>query len=129
MSQDLYTVRPIRTEADYEVALKLVEPYFESDPEPDSDAGAHFEALITLIEAYEAKHYPIDPPDPVEAIKFRMEQQGLTARDLEPMIGSRGRVSEVLNRKRPLSMAMVWRLHQGLGIAAETLIRPAKPAA
>ena len=124
MSQDAYSIQPIRTEADYHVALKQVEPYFDDEPDPDSDAGAHFEALITLIAAYEAKHFLVDPPDAVEAIKFRMEQQGLTARDLEPMIGSRGRVSEVLNRKRPLSMAMVWRLHQGLGIAAESLIRP-----
>jgi len=119
-----YTPRPIRTDSDYRAALKLATPYFDHEPEPDSEAGAHFEALLTLIEAYEAKHYPIDPPDAVDAIKFRMEQQGLTARDLEPMIGSRGRVSEVLNRKRPLSMAMVWRLHQGLGIPAESLIRP-----
>jgi HTH-type transcriptional regulator / antitoxin HigA len=104
--------------------LKQVEPYFDNEPEPESEAGAHFEALITLIAAHEAKHYPTDPPDAVEAIKFRMEQQGLTPRDLEPMIGSRGRVSEVLNHKRPLSMAMVWRLHQGLGIPAESLIRP-----
>lgn len=124
MSQDAYSIRPIRTEADYHAALKQVEGYFDNEPEPDSEAGAHFEALITSISAHEAKQYPIDPPDAVEAIKFRMEQQGLTARDLEPMIGSRGRVSEVLNRKRPLSMAMVWRLHQGLGIPAESLIRP-----
>ena len=124
MSQDAYFIRPIRTDDDYRAALKQVEPYFDNEPEPDSEAGAHFEALITLIVAYEAKHYPMDPPDAVEAIKFRMEQQGLTARDLEPMIGGRGRVSEVLNRKRPLSMAMVWRLHQALGIPAESLIRP-----
>ena len=129
MSQDAYPIRPIRTEADYLAALKLVEPYFDTDPEPESDAGAHFEAMITLIVAYEAKHYPIDPPDPVEAIKFRMQQQGLTARDLEPMIGSRGRVSEVLNRRRPLTMAMVWRLHTQLGIPAESLISPPRRAA
>ncbi len=124
MSQDALPIRPIRTEADYRAALLLVAPCFDDEPDPDSEAGAHFEAMLTLIEAYEAKHYPIDPPDAVVAIKFRMEQQGLTARDLEPMIGSRGRVAEVLNRKRPLSMAMAWRLHQGLGIPAESLIRP-----
>jgi HTH-type transcriptional regulator/antitoxin HigA len=73
-----------------------------------------------------AANYPIDPPDPVEAIKFRMEQMGLTPRDLEPMIGGRGRVSEVLNRRRPLSLAMVRRLHEGLGSSAETLIRPSR---
>ena len=124
MTDDRFTLRAIRTEANYQAALKLVEPYFDADPEPDSDEGAHFEALIALIMAYEAKHFPMLPPDPIEAIKFSMEQQGLTNRDLEPMIGSRGRVSEVLSGKRRLSMAMVWRLHEGLGIAAETLIRP-----
>jgi len=129
MSQDAYAIRPLRTEGDYRAALKLVEPYFDTDPEPDSDAGAHFEALITLIAAYEAKHFPAPPPDPVEAIKFRMQQQGLTARDLEPMIGSRGRVSEILSRKRPLTLAMVRRLHTQLGIPAESLIAPRRRAA
>ena len=124
MSHDPFSIRPIRSEADYRAALELVAPYFDTEPEPDSEAGAHFEAMLTLIEAYEARHYPIDPPDAVDAIKFRMEQQGLSAKDLEPMIGSRGRVSEILNRKRTLSMAMVWRLHRDLGIAAESLIRP-----
>jgi HTH-type transcriptional regulator/antitoxin HigA len=123
MSRKTYTLHPIRTDADYRAALKQVAPYFDREPEPDSEAGAHFEALLVLIEAWEAKHYPMDPPDPVEAIKFRMEQMGLTPRDLEPMIGGRGRVSEVLNRKRSLSLSMVRRLHEGLDIPAETLIR------
>ena len=116
---------PIRTEDDYQAALAEVETYFDRDTEPDesSSEGAHFDALVTLIEAYEAKHYPIDPPDPIEAIRFRMEQQGLKPKDLEPMIGQRNRVYEVLNGKRKLTMAMVWRLHTGLGIAAESLIR------
>ena len=116
-------IHPIRTEADYQAALQLVAPYFDNEPEIDSDAGAHFEAMLTLIEAYEAKYYPIDPPDPVQAIKFRMEQQGLMPKDLEPMIGQRNRVYEVLNGKRKLTMAMVWKLHTGLGIPAESLIR------
>jgi HTH-type transcriptional regulator/antitoxin HigA len=116
-------LRPIRTDADYRAALSLVAPYFEHEPEMDSDAGAHFEAMLALIEAYEAKHYPISPPDPIEAILFRMEQQGLKPKDLEPMIGRRNRVYEVLNRKRKLTMAMVWRLHTELGIPAESLIR------
>ena len=116
-------ITPIRTPADYKAALALVAPYFDNEPEIDSDAGAHFEAMVTLIEAYEAKHYPITPPDPIEAILFRMEQQGLKPKDLEPMIGQRNRVYEVLNRKRKLTMAMVWRLHTGLGIPAESLIR------
>lgn len=123
MNANAYLIHPIRTQADYQEALQLVEPYFDQEPEPGSEAGAHFEALVTLIEAYEAKHYPITPPDPVEAIKFRMEQQGLKPKDLEPMIGRSSRVYEILNRKRPLTMAMVWRLHTGLGIPAESLIR------
>lgn len=123
MKKNAYPIHPIRTEADYQAALQLVAPYFDDEPKLDSEAGAHFEAMVTLIEAYEAKHYPIDPPDPVEAIKFRMEQQGLKPKDLEPMIGPRNRVYEVLNGKRKLTMAMVWKLHTGLGIPAESLIR------
>ena len=123
MKKSAYSIHPIRTEADYQAALQLVAPYFENEPEIDSDAGAHFEAMLTLIEAYETKHYPIDPPDPVDAIKFRMEQQGLKPKDLEPMIGQLNRVYEVLNGKRKLTMAMVWKLHIGLGIPAESLIR------
>ena len=85
--------------------------------------------LATLIDAYESDHDPMDPPDPIEAIKFRMEQQGLTRRDLEPIIGSRARVAEVLNRKRDLSIAMIRRLHERLGISAEVLIRPVRKRA
>ena len=110
MKKHTYQIRAIRTKADYEVALQEVAPYFDNEPEIDSDAGAHFEAMITLIEAYEAKHYPIAPPDPIEAVKFRMEQQGLKPKDLQPMIGGLNRVYEVLNRKRPLSLSMVRRL-------------------
>ena len=116
-------INPIRTVEDYKAALALVAPYFDNEPEIDSDAGAHFEAMVTLIEAYEAKHYPISPPDPIEASLFRMEQQGVKPEDLEPMIGQRNRVCKVLNRKRKLTMAMVWCLHIGLGIPAESLIR------
>ena len=123
MKKNAYPLRPIRTEADYQTALRLVAPYFDNEPELETDAGAHFEAMVTLIEAYEAKHYPIDPPDPLDAIKFRMEQQGLKPKDLEPMIGQRNRVYEVLNGKRKLTLAMVWKLHMGLGIPAESLIR------
>ena len=125
MKKNAYPIHPIRTEADYQAPLQLVAPYFDHEPELDSDPGAHFEALLTLIEAYEAyeayeaKHYPIAPPDPLQAIK----QQGLKPKDLEPMIGRRNRVYEVLNGKRKLTMAMVWKLHTGLGIPAESLIR------
>jgi len=89
-------------------------------------AGDRLDVLATLIDAYEAEHFPIDPPDPIEAIKFRMEQQGLTRKDLEPLVGTRTRVAEVLNRKRSLSIAMIRRLHKALGISAETLIRPSR---
>lgn len=124
MSNATLTLHPIRTEADYRQALKQVESYFdaEQEPDPDSEEGAHFEALVTLIEAYERKHYPIDPPNPVDAIKFRMEQSGLSVKDLEPMIGKSNRVYEVLTHKRSLSLGMIRRLHKGLGIPAEVLI-------
>ena len=88
--------------------------------------GDRLDVLVTLIEAYEDKHYPMDPPDPIEAIQFRMEQQGLTRKDLEPMIGTRNRIAEVLNRKRGLSIEMIRSLHDKLGISAEVLIRPTR---
>jgi HTH-type transcriptional regulator/antitoxin HigA len=93
---------------------------------PDGD---RLDVLGTLIDAYETLHHPMDPPDPVEAIRFRMEQQGITRRDLESILGPRARVAEVLNRKRGLSIAMIRRLHDRLGIAAEVLIRPSRDAA
>ncbi len=117
-------IRPIKTAVDHAAVLQEISALMAADPALDTPEGDRLDVLITLVQAYEAKHFPIEPPDAIEAIKFRMEQQGLTPRDLEPMIGSRGRVSEVLSGKRRLSMAMVWRLHEGLGIAAETLIRP-----
>ena len=123
MKKNAYPIRPIRTKADYQAALQWVAPYFDNEPELESDAGAHFETMVTLIEAFEAKHYPIDPPDPVDAIKFCLEQQGLKPKDLEPRMGQRNRVYEVLNGKRKLTLAMVWKLHTGLGIPAESLIR------
>ena len=115
-------IRPIHNESDYKAALNAVSPYFDNEPEPGSEDADRFELLATLIEAYEAKHYPIGLPDPIEAIKFRMEQAGLTVKDLEPMIGRSNRVYEVLNRKRPLTLAMIRRLHRDLGISAEVLL-------
>jgi HTH-type transcriptional regulator / antitoxin HigA len=117
-------IKPIHNEQDYQQALSAASAYFENEPELNTPEGDRFEVLLTLIAAYEAKHYPIDPPDPIEAIKFRMEQEGLTAKDLVPMIGQVNRVYEVLNRKRGLTTKMMWRLHQDLGISAESLIRP-----
>jgi len=121
-------IQPIKSDADHAAALKEISALMATDPKLDTPEGDRLDVLVTLLQAYEARHFPIDPPNPIEAIKCRMEQQGLTPRDLEPMIGSRGRVSEVLSGKRRLSMAMVWRLHKGLGIAAETLIRPPRSA-
>jgi HTH-type transcriptional regulator / antitoxin HigA len=119
-------LKPIRTPADYEQALATLEDLWGS--ESGTLAGDQLDVLATLIDAYEAEHEPIDPPDPIEAIKFRMEQQGLTRRDLKPLIGTRTRVAEVLNRKRGLSINMIRRLHEGLGIAAEVLIQPSRQA-
>ncbi|MEQ1804194.1 MAG: helix-turn-helix domain-containing protein [Burkholderiaceae bacterium] len=123
MSKSRYVIHPIRNQTDYDAALALVEPYFDHEPAAKSEAAAYFEALVAVIEAYEARHFPVAPPDPIDAIKFHMEQRGMSASDLQAMIGTRSRVHEILNRKRPLSLAMVRRLHAGLGIAAETLIR------
>lgn len=113
-------IKPIKSDEDLRSAFKRLQIVFhaqEGTPEADE-----MEVLVTLIEAYESKHYPISPADPVEAIKFRMEQQGLTQKDLEPYIGSSGRVSEVLNHKRRLSLQMVKRLHDGLHIPYESLL-------
>lgn len=115
-------IRPIRTDADYQQALAAVAPYFEREPEPGTEEGDRFEILLALIQAWESRHVRIDPPDPIEAIKFRMEQAGLAIKDLEPMIGRPNRIYEVLNRKRPLTLAMIRRLHRGLGIPAEVLV-------
>jgi len=119
-------IRPIRTEEDYKAALSEVSAYFDTEPAPGTPDGDRFEILLTLVEAYEAKHYPIELPDPVEAIKFRMDQAGLTPKDLVPVIGRLNRVYEILNRKRPLTLNMIWKLHEKLGIPAECLIRPPK---
>ena len=118
-------ITPIRTETDYRAALRVVSTLVDQDPSPDSPEGERLDVLSTLIEAYERKHHPIDLPDPVEAIKFRMEQQGLKPKDLEPMIGKSNRVYEVLNRKRSLTIGMIRKLHSGLGIPAQSLIQEA----
>jgi HTH-type transcriptional regulator/antitoxin HigA len=120
-------VKPIRSNADYETALREVERLWGA--KPGSRDGDRLDVLATLIDAYEAEHFPLDPPDPIEAIKFRMEQQNLTRRDLEEIVGSRTRIAEVLNRKRGLSIGMIRRLHDHLGISAEVLIRPSRKRA
>src|SRR6202790_441448 len=117
-------VKPIRSRRDYEAALKEVDRLWGA--KAGTRDGDRLDVIATLIDAYEAEHYPMDPPDPIEAIQFRMEQQGLTRRDLEPMIGTRARVAEVMSRRRNLSIDMIRRLHKQLGISAEVLIRPTR---
>lgn len=115
-------LKPIRTEEDHEAALAEVERLWGSPI--GTPEGDRLDVLATLIEAYEAEHHLMDPPDPIDAIRFRMEQQGLSRKDLENIIGTRTRVAEVLNRKRGLSIGMIRRLHERLGISADVLIRP-----
>lgn len=122
-------ITPIRTETDYRAVLCEVSALVDADPSPDTPEGERLDVLSTLVEAYERKHYPMELPDPVEAIKFRMDQAGLTVKDLEPMIGQPNRVYEVLNHKRPLTLRMIRNLHRGLGISAQVLIaEPPRPA-
>lgn len=114
-------IKPIRTRTDYRGALKEIETLMSA--RADTPEGERLDVLATLVEAYEKKHYRLDLPDPVEAIKFRMEQSGLGPKDLVPMIGQINRVYEILNRKRPLTLQMIRRLHRDLGIPAESPIK------
>lgn len=122
-------IKPIKTRADYEAALADIKRLWGS--KSGTLAGDRLDILATLVDRYEAEQFPMDPPDPIEAIKFRMQQQGLTRKDLEGILGTRTRVAEVLNRKRGLSINMIRRLHEKLGISAEVLIRarPGRKAA
>ena len=116
-------LKPIRNEIEYDAALAEAAYFVDHEPTPGSKKADRFEVLLMLIESYEARHYSIDLPDPIEAIKFRMEQAGLKPKDLKPMIGGLNRVYEILNRKRPLTLKMIWKLHSMLGIPAESLIQ------
>lgn len=122
------TIQPIRNDTDYQTALASVSALFDNPPSPNTAEGDRFDVLVTLIEVYETKHFPIDLPDPIEAIKFRMEQAGLSAKDLEPAIGRSNRVYEVLNGKRRLTLSMVWRLHTMFGIPTDSLVKPPQAA-
>jgi len=121
MKEMTMNIKPIKTKADYRAALKEVEALMGA--KANTADGERLDVLVTLIEAYERKHFPIELPDPVEAIKFQMDQKGLTPKDLKPMIGRLNRVYEILNHKRPLTLKMIWKLHRGLDIPAESLIR------
>ncbi len=116
------TLRPIRNEEDYETALEEIEVLWNA--EPDTPEADRLDILVMLVEAYEAEHYSIPDPDPIELILHVMEARGLTRRDLEPYLGSRARVSEILNRRRPLSLEMIRKLQSGLGIPADVLVQP-----
>ena len=120
-------ITPIKTKRDYLRTLKEIEGLMTA--KRNTPEGDRLDLLAILVEAWEAQHYPLDEPDPVAAIRYHMEQHGLTAKDLVPFVGSRSRVYEVLNRKRRLSLKMIWKLHKGLGIPAESLIRAGDDAA
>jgi HTH-type transcriptional regulator/antitoxin HigA len=124
MKRNAIQVRPIRSEADYDAALERIDALMGA--KPGSAEGDELDVLVTLVDAYEEKRFPMDAPDPVTAIQFQMEQQGLTRKDLEPMIGSRARVSEVMTGKRGLTLAMVRRVRSGLGISADLLVGTGK---
>jgi HTH-type transcriptional regulator/antitoxin HigA len=116
-------IRPIKTRKDYDAALAAIEQLMGA--KGNTPEGDRLDVLVTLVEAYEARQFPLDLPDPVAAIKLVMEQRNLTVKDLVPFIGQPNRVYEILSHKRPLTMAMAWKLHRGLGIPAESLIRQA----
>lgn len=119
-------IKPIKTEKDYQEALREIDSLMTAAA--DTPEGEKLDVLVTLVEAYERRYYPLDLPDPVEAIKFEMERQCLSVKDLEPIIGKSNRVYEILNRKRPLTLRMIWGLHKRLGIPAEALIKMPKRA-
>jgi HTH-type transcriptional regulator / antitoxin HigA len=117
-------IRPLRSEADYDAALDEIERYFENDPKLGTSDADRFDLLALIIEDYERKHWPIDPPEPIDAIRYRMETGGYTQADLGHLLGSRQRASDILTGKRPLTTRMVWKLHREWDIPAEALIAP-----
>lgn len=121
-------VRPVRNETDYEAALDEIERYFENEPKPGTPAADRFDLLTLVIEDYEKRHWPIDAPDPVDAIQYRMETGGFTQADLGVLLGSRQRASDILSRRRPITLEMAWKLNREWSIPAEALIQPQAPA-
>jgi|ERR1043166_771515 HTH-type transcriptional regulator/antitoxin HigA len=121
-------IRPLHTEADYDAALAEIERYFEKEPKPGTREADRFDLLALVLEDYESKHWPIEAPDPIDAIRYRMKLSGYSQADLGRVIGSRQRASDILSRKRRLTMKMAWKLHRDWGIPAEVLIRPQQAA-
>jgi HTH-type transcriptional regulator/antitoxin HigA len=117
-------IRPLRSEAEYDAALEEIERYFENEPKPGTMEADQFDLLALIIEDYERKRWPIDPPEAIDAIRYRMEMGGYTQGDLGRLLGSRQRASDILTRKRPLTMRMAWKLHREWDIPAEALIAP-----
>jgi HTH-type transcriptional regulator / antitoxin HigA len=117
-------IRPLRSDADYEAAVDMIERYFENEPKPGTAAADRFDLLALVIEDYEKKRWPIEPPDPIDAIRYRMETGNFSQADLGRLVGSRQRASDILKRKRRLTMQMAWALHRKWDIPAEALIRP-----
>jgi HTH-type transcriptional regulator/antitoxin HigA len=117
-------IRPLRSEAEYEAALDAIEHYFDNEPKPGTPDADRFDLLVLVVEDYENRRWPIEPPDPVDAIRYRMETGNFSQADLGRLIGSRQRASDILTRKRRLTMPMAWALHRKWGIPAEALIRP-----
>src|SRR6266700_7346202 len=117
-------IRPLHSEADYDEAVDEIERYFENEPKPGTPEADRFDLLALIVDDYERKRWPIDPPGTIEAIRYRMETGGYTQADLGRLLGSRQRASDILTRKRPLTMRMAWRLHREWGIPAEALIAP-----
>lgn len=118
----MMAIKPVRTRSDYRRARAFIEKNWGAPV--GTELGDALDVLITLADAYEAARFPIDAPDPIAAIEFRMQQAGLTGKDLEPVLGSRSRVSEILGRKRRLTVDMIWRLHKSFGIPLECLSKP-----
>lgn len=118
------SIRPLRSEADYDMALAEIERYFVTEPKPGTQAADQFDLLSLVIEDYENKRWPIEPPDPIDAIRWRMQTAGYTQADLGHLLGSRQRASDILSRKRRLTIRMAWKLHREWGVPAEALIRP-----
>lgn len=120
-------IRPIRSEADYDDALGEIEQYFDNEPKPGTPDADRFDLLALVIADYERRQWPIEPPDTIDAIRYRMETGGYTQADLGRLLGSRQRASDILTRKRPLTMKMAWKLHREWKIPAEALITPPQP--